>query len=62
MSKYEIVRGFQRTSQIIWVPAEKFLYVKKESRGGYDEYICYQTVLGDPKKNILKKFRNVHVA
>lgn len=31
------------------------MYVKKESRGRYEEYICYQTVLGDPKKKNSEK-------
>lgn len=50
MTDYEVIRGLRRDSQIVWVPAHKCLYVKKESRGGFHEYICYQTILCDPKK------------
>lgn len=54
MSEYELIRGLRRDSKIIWVPTDKCLYVRKESRRGCDEYICYQTILGDAKKkNIL---------
>lgn len=50
MSEFERVRGFRRDSELIWVPAHKFLYVKNVTRRGFEEFVCYQTVICDPKK------------
>lgn len=54
---YEIVRGLRRDSQLIWVPNDGCLFVKKESRRGFDEYVCYQTIIGDPKKKKSENFK-----
>lgn len=45
--KYELVSGFRRNSQLIWIPEDKHLYVKKKvqkkSRKAF--YVCYNSIM-----------------
>lgn len=49
--EYEIIDGKRfsekkyKISKLLWVPQEKFLYVKKVTRNDNIEFICYQSIL-----------------
>lgn len=47
---YQIVKGKREDSELLYVPSEKILYVKKVERNDCQVYICYQTILSSPKK------------
>lgn len=43
--EYHVVQGHRLGSQLIYIPKEKFLYLKKNERSGKRTFICYQSVL-----------------
>lgn len=43
--EYSIIEGHRTGSRLVYVHKEKFLYMKKNERGGKRTYICYQKVL-----------------
>lgn len=43
--EYCIIRGYRGESKLVYVPKEKYLYLKKNERSGNRTYICYQKVL-----------------
>lgn len=45
----EIIKG-KFGSDLLYVPSEQMLYVLSIERNGNKEFVCYQTVLCDPKK------------
>lgn len=47
---YGIIKGHRSNSNLLWIVEEKCLYVKKDIRSRGVEYICYQSILCDPKK------------
>lgn len=54
---YEKINGKRRTSSLLWVPKDKYLYVRhrehtNENKG--EDWICYQTILHKKNKNIVK--------
>lgn len=59
--EYEIIDGKRfsdnknKISKLLWVPQEKFLYVKKVTRNDKIEFICYQTIL--TKRKVRTDFR-----
>lgn len=48
--EYKRIRGARYDSELIWVAEHKCLYVKNVTRRGHEEFVCYQTVITDPKK------------
>lgn len=48
---FKNIRGHRIDSTLLWVPAEQYLYYKKCTRNGKDEYECYQTILRKNGKN-----------
>lgn len=53
--KFEKLTGIRRDGELLYVPTEKHLYVKKAERNGGVDYICYQTILLKNKENSKKK-------
>lgn len=45
--KYELISGFRRNSQLIWISEDKHLYVKKkvQRRSRKAFYVCYNNIL-----------------
>lgn len=44
--EFEIIEGVRENSQLLYVFAEKKLYVRKVTRNGATEFICYGTIVG----------------
>lgn len=44
--EFEIIQGVRENSQLLYVFAEKKLYVRKVTRNGATEFICYGTIVG----------------
>lgn len=40
---YTIIRGFTKGSHLLYVPGEKYLYVRKNKKR--NQYVCYQEML-----------------
>lgn len=43
--EYCIIQGYRGESKLVYVPKERFIYLKKNERSGNRTYICYQKVL-----------------
>lgn len=48
-NEYMFIKG-HRGAELLYVPSEKCLYVKKNERNGKQYYICYQTILSKERK------------
>lgn len=53
---YQMMKGKRGDSELLYVPSEKILYVKKVERNDCQVYICYQTILSAPKKKTADNF------
>lgn len=53
--EYSIINGNREGCKLLWVPQEKYLYVKKCERSGKKTYICYNTILSSEKKKDRKE-------
>lgn len=52
---YEFLTGERRDGQLLYVPLQKCLFVKKSTTKNWTDYICYQTILVKNKKTNANK-------